>query len=238
MNTPAAEFTLDQWNEYHALKAKFGTPPPKNGHTTATPAPAKAPETALPATLRLDLGCGKAKREGFTGVDVRPFPGVDIQWDLAQPDGRVPFAGQSQTYRPWPWKDSTVDEVHCSHTVEHLQFNPEHPERIHFVNELHRVLKPGAKATIIVPHWASCRMYGDYTHREPVSEFWLFYLSAAWRKDNAPHCDLYTCDFDAVQPGYSPHPEIQLRSFEYQQHALKFWREAAQDMIFTLVKRA
>lgn len=166
--------------------------------------------------LRLDLGCGPHPREGFTGVDVRDF-GQPITHDLR---------------KPWPWKDATVTEVHSSHFLEHLTGL----ERVHFVNELYRVLIPGGQAQIIVPHWNSCRAYGDYTHQwPPVSEFWFYYLSKEWRAQNAPHNDAYTCHFAATW-GYSMHPSIIPRSAEYQQNALTFYKEAAQDIIATLVK--
>jgi len=172
-----------------------------------------------PAELRLDLGCGPSKREGFYGVDIRPGPGVDMGCDLR---------------KPWPWEDGSVIEAHSSHFVEHLTG----PERIHFVNELYRVLVPGGKCQVITPHWASCRAYGDLTHQwPPVSEFWWYYLSKEWRAANAPHNDGYTCDFEATW-GFSLHPQIQPRNQEYQMHALAFWKEAAQDMIATLTKRA
>lgn len=170
--------------------------------------------------LKLDLGCGKNKRDGFTGVDSRQFDGkVDIVHDLT---------------KKWPWKDNSVEEAHSSHFVEHLTG----PERIHFVNELFRVLKPGAKATIITPHWASARAYGDLTHQwPPVSEFWFYYLDKNWRAANAPHNDTYTCDF-ACTWGHSLHQGIVSRNQEYQVHALTYWKEAAQDMIATFVKKA
>jgi hypothetical protein len=117
--------------------------------------------------------------------------------------------------------------------VEHLQ--PE--ERIHFANELHRVMKKGAKAQIITPHWASCRAYGDMTHVwPPVSEFWYPYLNAAWRSGNAPHETRYTCDFDHTY-GFGINPALQCRAQEYQQHALQFFKEAAMDLVATVIKR-
>lgn len=168
--------------------------------------------------VNLDLGCGKNPREGFTGVDVRDF-GQDVVCDLRD---------------TWKWETDSVDEIHCSHFVEHLTA----PERIHFVNELHRVLKVGSKATIIVPHWASCRAYGDMTHQwPPVSEFWFYYLLASWRDVNAPHNDAYTCDFDATW-GYSLHPTLGVRNAEFQQFATQFYKEAVQDIVATLVKRS
>lgn len=171
------------------------------------------------APIKLDLGCGKNKREGFTGVDCLDFEGVDVVCNLG--------AGT------WPWADGSVEEVHCSHFVEHLNGS----ERIHFVNELYRVLQPGGKAQIIVPHWGSCRAYGDLTHQwPPVSEFWFYYLDKDWRAANAPHNVDYSCDFAATW-GYSLHPSIQSRNQEYQMFAMSNYKEACQDLIATLVKK-
>lgn len=166
--------------------------------------------------LRLDLGCGKNVREGFEGVDIRDF-GQKHRVDLT---------------KKWPWKDGTVDEAHCSHFVEHLK--PK--ERIHFANELYRVLKPGATAMVITPHWASTRAYGDMTHEwPPVSEFWFYYLKKDWRKDNAPHNDGYTCDFE-VTWGYNLNPALNGRNQEYQQEKLLWAKEAALDTVATFKK--
>jgi hypothetical protein len=179
--------------------------------------------------LRLDFGCGPNKRPGFKGVDAIAFPGVDVVMDVRK--------------MPWPWVDNSVEEVHSSHFVEHLWNTDERPERVAFVNELYRVLRMGGKATIICPHWASCRAYGDFTHGYPaVSEFWLFYLDANWRAANAPHNDIkwnpkgYSCNFNAVW-GYSLEPGVSLRNQEYQQFAMTYYKEAAQDIIITLTKQ-
>lgn len=174
--------------------------------------------------VKLDLGCGKNKRAGFTGVDSIKFEGVDEVADLRQ---------------KWPWADESVDEVHCSHFVEHLTAR----ERVHFCNELYRVLKVGAKAQIITPHWSSARAYGDMTHQwPPVSEFWFYYLDKTWRKSNAPHDDSefnpegYSCDFECTW-GYSLHGSLNVRNAEYQQHAIQFWKEACQDISANFKKR-
>lgn len=168
--------------------------------------------------LKLDLGCGKNKKAGYVGVDCRPFDGVDQVIDLRQ---------------PWPWEDDSIEEVHCSHFLEHLTAT----ERIHFANELCRVLIKGGKAAIITPAWASNRAYGDLTHQwPPVSEMWYFYLNKAWREQNAPHNDFYTCDFDATM-GYGLHAAVVVRNPEFQQFAITFYKEAAQDIYATLIKR-
>ena len=177
-------------------------------------------KTAAPAgPLKLDLGCGKNKAPGFLGVDSIRFDGVDVVCNLAK--GR------------WPWKDGSVDEVNASHFVEHLTAS----ERIHFANELYRVLKPGGKAQIVVPHWSSSRAYGDLTHQwPPVTEFWFLYLNKGWRAANAPHNDAYCCDFDHGY-GYSLGPVVQGRGQEFVQFATAHYREVCQDLIATLTKR-
>lgn len=177
---------------------------------------AKLKQIEAPQILKLDFGCGKNPREGFEGVDSRDF-GQKHKLDLT---------------KPWPWKDESVDEAHSSHFVEHLKAE----DRIHFANELYRVLRKGAKALIITPNWSAARAYGDLTHQwPPVSEWWFNYLNKPWREANAPHNDFYTCDFDSTG-GWSLHPGIVSRNPEYQNHALTFWKEAGQDIITTLIK--
>lgn len=179
-------------------------------------------------TLRLDLGSGPNKKEGFLGVDKYKMKGVDVICDLGKDK--------------WPWKDNSVDEVNCTHFLEHLtNFNGKW-ERVHFFNELHRVLKKGASAYLVFPHWCSNRYYGDPTHCEPFSEMGFYYLSKEWRDTQAPHTDKkwnkngYSCDLEANW-GYSYHPLLETRNQEYVQNATTFYKEAVQDMIATLKKK-
>lgn len=185
--------------------------------------------------LKLDLGAGINKREGFLGVDIIKLPGVDLVVDLT---------------KKWPWKDNSVDEIHMSHTLEH--FTQE--ERIHVMNEMYRVLKPveydaagkPAKglATIITPAIFADRAYGDPTHKWPAVGDWFYlYLNQEWRNGNAPHADFkhnkkgYKCNFERTVATYNIHPSIQNRNQEYQTNALTFWKEAAQDIIAVIIKK-
>lgn len=174
--------------------------------------------------LKLDLGAGKNKKEGFTGVDRRKFPGIDVVCDLLD---------------PWPWENESVSEIHMSHTMEHFKG----PERVHIVNEMYRVMQKEAKATIIVPYWASNRAYGDFTHQwPPVSEFWFYYLSKKWRDENAPDNDIawnpdgYNCDFECTW-GYNLHPEFVPKNTERQTFAIQFYKDAVFDIIATMVRK-
>lgn len=185
--------------------------------------------------LKLDIGCGKNKKEGFHGVDQYAMDGVDTVFNVVERNA-------DKTYVKWPWEDNSIAEIHSSHFVEHLDHNRHNPERVHFMNEAFRVLKPGGKATIITPHWASNRAYGDFTHADkPVSEMFFYYLKQEWRDTQAPHTDKkwnpdgFSCDFDATW-GYSFGPELQNRNTEYVQFALQNYKEAAQDLYATLIK--
>jgi SAM-dependent methyltransferase len=179
--------------------------------------------------LKLDLGCGTLKKEGYIGVDKFKFPEVDIVVDLG-----------SET---WPWEDNSVDDVNCYNFIEHLtNFNGKW-ERVHFFNELFRVLKKEAKANLAFPHWCSTRYYGDPTHCEPFSEMGFFYLNKKWREENAPHADKkynpngYSCDFESSW-GYSVRQDLLEKDKEFVTHAVNTEKEAAQDIIAILSKNS
>jgi ubiquinone/menaquinone biosynthesis C-methylase UbiE len=216
---------------------------------------AKSKKTALPEAstpvvtppvIKLDLGCGKNKQQGFLGVDRRKFDGVDFTTDLTSATwffdndvGNCTFVEGSG----WKLNDSSVTEAHCSHFLEHLNHNEEDPARVRFLNEVYRVLIPGGKISIITPYWASNRAYGDFTHADkPVSEMFYYYVSKAWREVNAPDNDIewnpkgYSCDFDATW-GYSMHPEIMAKNQQAQTFALTFYKEAAQDLHASLTAK-
>jgi SAM-dependent methyltransferase len=184
-----------------------------------------APSIQEAVPLKIDLGSGRNKREGFLGIDRRQFPEVDQVVDLM---GK------------WPWDDNSVDEANMSHSLEHFSGM----ERIHIFNELYRVLKPGSKCSIVVPSWSSGRAYGDPTHKwPPVSEMAFNYLSKEWRRTQAPDTDIewnpegFSCDFDIVG-GYGMHQQVMSWNQERQMFAITFYKEAAQDIHMSITKRA
>lgn len=128
--------------------------------------------------MNVDFGCGSKKREGYLGVDAIAFDGVDIVADLAK--------------EKWPFDDDAVMAGHSSHFLEHLDTT----ERIHFFNELYRVMAPNAMCAILTPHWKSEKAYGDPTHKwPPVCMMSYAYLNREWREKFAPHCSFYLCNF-------------------------------------------
>ncbi len=171
--------------------------------------------------MKLDIGCGIRKQVDHVGVDIRQFEGVDVILDAGT--------------QVWPWEDNSVDEVFSSHFIEHLTAL----QRIHFVNEAYRVLKPNGKLTMIAPYGFSSRAFGDLTHQwPPVTEFWSLYLNKEWRIDqkNALHNDFYTCDF-VGQSVFGMHQAVAQRHPDYQQFAILFFKEAVQDIHIVLHAR-
>jgi predicted SAM-dependent methyltransferase len=170
--------------------------------------------------VKLDLGAGNGKTtpEGFQAYDLHAAKGVKAM-DLRQ---------------RWPWKAGSVDEVRCAFVLQYL--TPK--DRIHFFNELYRVLKPGATAQIVTPHWCASKAYMDVqVVFPPVVEGFFHTLMAEWRSQQG-HKDTLglKCNFD-VGMGYGLHPALITRNQAYQQNAVEWWKEAAQDLAVTLTKR-
>ena len=106
------------------------------------------------AGVRLDLGCGANKQDGFVGIDARDLPGVDIVWDLEK--------------TPWPLPNECAMVAVASHLVEHI--NPHGGGFIKFMDEAWRVLRPGGQLAISTPHGRSPGFLQDPTHCNPCNE--------------------------------------------------------------------
>lgn len=166
-----------------------------------------APE---PQCLKLDLACGQTPKEGFEGVDLYA-PEAKHKVDLWK--------------FPLPWADNSVDEIWCSHFVEHLPAReveerdlardprdegPEgwwyrNPEAawgmvgqdflFAFFDECWRILKPGGVMTVVVPNARSSRAFQDPTHRRFIVAETFGYLLKEWRQLNKLDHYRVRCDF-------------------------------------------
>jgi hypothetical protein len=129
--------------------------------------------------VKLDLGCGAHKREGFLGVDIAPIAGVDLVQDLFQ--------------FPWDFPEGSVAEVYSAHFFEHV------PAKLRpkFMDEVWRICAPGAQVTLITPHWDSVRAIQDFTHEwPPIAAESFLYFNAQVRKDSGLEHMGISCDFE------------------------------------------
>lgn len=105
--------------------------------------------------VRIDLGCGNAKREGFIGLDFVDGPEVDHVVDL--------------TAERFPFDDASVDEVFSAHFLEHIE-SPNH-----VFGEIGRICKDGARIEFWTPYAFSDEgfLYGHlhYLTEEPWMHF-------------------------------------------------------------------
>lgn len=78
--------------------------------------------------MRLNLGCGSKKVEGFTGVDIKH---ADVVADI----------------RHLPFDDDSADEIMAIHVCEHFPVQ----EIVSVIKEWLRVLKPGGTMALELP---------------------------------------------------------------------------------------
>jgi hypothetical protein len=191
---------------------------------------------SAPALVKLDLACGKSHEAHATKVDgctlCSGFEGADIA-DLRG----IKYPRTNLLRFPWPWQDDSVDELWCSHFLEHIPmgyWNPEAgtvtliPEEpgsqdllFKFLDECWRILKHDGVFTAIVPAGTSTRALQDPTHRRFIVPDTFLYFNRDWRVvNNLDHYGV-RCHFGVNVNHTTPkdetlyHPEASARRFRH-----------------------
>ncbi len=110
-------------------------------------------------TRRLDLGCGTDRQPGAVGVDRNPRARPDVLADLDRP--------------PYPFADDSFDEILLDNVLEHLGDVPA------VLTEVHRIARPEALVTVVVPYFRSRWSAIDPTHRHQFSVDSMGYFDRA-----------------------------------------------------------
>ncbi|NNE66543.1 MAG: methyltransferase domain-containing protein [Pyrinomonadaceae bacterium] len=84
-------------------------------------------------------------------MDHNPRTGADVIHDLGE--------------FPYPFEDDEFDMVVSNHVVEHV------PDVIGFIEELHRVTKPGGIIKLVTPHYTNPDWSSDPTHRNHLNSY-------------------------------------------------------------------
>lgn len=163
---------------------------------------------------KLDIGCGQSKNAGFIGIDYENHLGVDIvhnvelfPWPIPDNSFYVavsshlvehlnPHSGDARIYKLVQLlidkKVITEEEV-----FEYIgEINPG-PIFMRFMDEVWRVLKPGAQFSMAFPYAGSPGFWQDPTHINGINEMtwwyfdpeepkmggilWSFYKPKPWR---------------------------------------------------------
>ncbi|MFA5155630.1 MAG: methyltransferase domain-containing protein [Patescibacteria group bacterium] len=107
--------------------------------------------------MKLNLGCGRKKLDGFTGVDRIKTPAVDVIHDL--------------NVFPYPFPDNSAEEIVMDNVLEHLD------DVVKVMTEIYRLAAPDALVRIYVPYFKSNSAFTDPTHRHFFSETSFKYFS-------------------------------------------------------------
>ena len=110
--------------------------------------------------IKLDLGCGKKKKEDFIGLDIKAMPGVDIVCDITK--------GISL-------RNNSVKFVIADNLMEHIG-----DEFIDVMNDIWRICKPESIVKLIVPGIHTSAAFQDPTHKR-------FFVQETFDYFNAEH---------------------------------------------------
>jgi hypothetical protein len=188
----------------------------KNRSREAAP---KLVEAAPAVGLKLDLGCGQHPRDGYEGVD--------LYGDKAK--------HKVDLFKfPWPFADASVEEINCSHFMEHIPAREVEPRDLvegypmyaavnligqdmlfAFMDECYRILKQDSWMHVVVPSGRSNRAFQDPTHRRFFVQETFLYFARDWRKMNALDHYRVVCNF-GVNINHSMPQEEGLRSADSQ----------------------
>ena len=95
-------------------------------------------------STKLNLGAGAERKEGYINVDWQSITKPDVQLDL--------------NALPYPFADNSFELVEAFHVLEHL----DRPFAV--MTEIRRILKPGGKLHVKVPHFSRGLTHAEHAH--------------------------------------------------------------------------
>lgn len=104
---------------------------------------------------KLNLGCGKFPKHGFVNVDIDTKSGADFFCDLAK--------------FPYDLPSKHFELIESDHLLEHL------PNPYDFMKEMDRLLAPGGRLILRVPHYTRALTHWD--HKRGFDVTFPFYFN-------------------------------------------------------------
>ena len=104
----------------------------------------KNPQSRDSRIRRLNLGSGRQPAADAVNLDISARARPDVVHDL--------------NVVPWPFDESTFDEILGYDVLEHVK------DVVTFMQEVHRVAAPDAVVRLTVPHFSSANSWRDPTH--------------------------------------------------------------------------
>jgi predicted SAM-dependent methyltransferase len=115
-------------------------------------------EMKAKSNIVLELGCGESKKHlNAISIDAIDYPDIDLVGDVF--DVLSELTSQS------------VGEIYSYHFFEHVK------EQGGLIDECARVLAPGGKMVVVVPHFSNPFFYSDPTHERQFGLYTFSYYS-------------------------------------------------------------
>ena len=182
--------------------------------------------------LKLNLGSGAKRIEGFLNVDYSSECNPDILLDLET--------------TPWDFPDNAASHVIMSHVLEHLGQTPR--AFLAIMQELYRICRNEAVIEITVPHPAHDNFLSDPTHVRPITPMTLALFdreqNLRWRaagSANSPLALQCGVDFRIVEfqnrldpPAMSALKQLEERDLMLAQSFFNFGRNLISEIWFKL----
>lgn len=147
--------------------------------------------------MKLNLGCGFNKPDGFIHVDM---------FEACQPD----VVHNLETF-PYPFEDSSIDEILFNHSLEHIGQQPSVFLKI--MQEIYRICSNEAIIQINVPHPRHDNFISDPTHVRAITPMTLQLFDLALNKQwqemkaaNSPFAIYLGVDFKLLSTNISVEP--------------------------------
>jgi SAM-dependent methyltransferase len=93
---------------------------------------------------KLNLGAGADRKPGYVNLDWTPAAAPDVLHDLNK--------------FPYPFAENTFDLVEAAHVLEHLD------RPFDAMREIHRIMKPGGRLLLKVPHFSRGFTHAEHQH--------------------------------------------------------------------------
>ena len=127
--------------------------------------------------IRLNIGCGSGKIDGFVNVDINDKMKPDLVLDIRK--------------EHLPYKEESVNQIVMFHTIEHIE------KKYHslILEEFHRVLQKEGEVIFSYPEFTRC--YENWVYnRMGLREFWEATIYGRQSDESDFHvCIMNTPDF-------------------------------------------
>ncbi len=103
---------------------------------------------------KLNLGCGREKKEGFLNVDINPECRPDAVHDLSR--------------FPYPFQDNRFEEIIMNHVLEHLE------KPLGVLEEIYRISEDNCRIILKCPHFSCNWLHPG--HKSAISTYLFDYF--------------------------------------------------------------